>query len=379
MRIAHVIDYFHTDVGYQEYYLAKCMAESGHTVRVVTSPYRQHTVAVPGPDEEAGADALEVAGVEVVRLPARQLGHDRAWLKGLRASLSGFRPDAVHCHGPFAPTAVRVGRAKSKVDFTLLVDNHIQADIAPAASSAAGRFAYGSYRAVAGALLRQSVDHWVAIGPYERQFLAARLGLKLEEVKMIPLGFDPEIFGHDAERRRLLRDERGWTEDTVVAVTGKLNARKRPDLVAAACAEALEQGKPVRMVVAGSVDADARREIDARAKSLTSDGRLEYLPMLGRLDLADLYRCADVVVFARLPSISIYEAAGTGARVLVGRDEFSEWLNSKLPAIEPVDPYDLLGRLTPFEDRAERADQARRAFSWAGLSDIFVDLYGAPN
>jgi glycosyltransferase involved in cell wall biosynthesis len=218
----------------------------------------------------------------------------------------------------------------------------------------------------------------VAIGPKERIFLSTHLGLRLEDIRMIPLGFDPAVFNHDAERRHALRVERGWSGDTVVAVTGKVNARKRPDLVAAACADAVERGEPVRMVLAGSVAEDARHEIDARAKPLLSCGRLEYLPMLGRQDLADLYRCADVVVFARLPSISIYEAAGTGARVLVGRDEFSEWLNSMLPAIEPVDPFELVQHLVPFDNRAERADQARQAFSWAGLSDLFVELYGAP-
>src|SRR5579872_2996930 len=108
MRIAHVIDYFHTDVGYQEYYLAKSMAEDGHDVRVVTTIYRQGNVATPVDDRGIGKERLDAAGVEIVRLAALQMGHDRAWVRGLGSALAEFRPSAVHCHGPFTPTAVRV-------------------------------------------------------------------------------------------------------------------------------------------------------------------------------------------------------------------------------------------------------------------------------
>jgi glycosyltransferase involved in cell wall biosynthesis len=375
-RIAHVIDYFHTDVGYQEYYLAKSMAEAGHTVRVVSSHLRQHTVAVPGPDEASGEAALLASGVELVRLPARQLGHDRAWLKGLESNLASFRPDAVHCHGAFAPTTFRVARTKRRLGCHLLVDNHIQQFIAPASSSGIGRVAYGSYRSAAAPFLRRQVDHWVAIGPHERDFLSVRMNLGTGDIEMIPLGFDPEIFKYDAERRSSLRSDRGWSDDTVVAVTGKLNIRKRSDLVATACAEAHAAGRSVRMVCAGTVDGDALRSIEDAAGDLMAQGRLEILPMLGRQELADLYLCSDVVVFARLPSISIYEAAGTGVRVLVGRDSFSEWLHGQLPAIEPVNPEDLVDLLMPASTRAERAEDARNVFSWSVLSEQFVDLYG---
>jgi glycosyltransferase involved in cell wall biosynthesis len=376
LRIAHVIDYFHTDVGYQEYYLAKSMAEAGHTVRVVSSHFRQHTVAIPGPDEASGERALVASGVELVRLPARQLGHDRAWLRGLRHSLAAFRPDAIHCHGAFAPTTVRTAAQKARLGCSLLVDNHIQEFIAPGATSGLGRLTYGSYRSTAGPFLQKRVDHWVAIGPYEREFLARRMNLGIDDVEMVPLGFDPAIFNYNGTRRAALRSERGWSGDTVIAVTGKLNIRKRSDLVSAACAEALEKGKSIRLVLAGSVDEDARAAVERAAGDLPVESRLEFLPMLGREQLADLYLCSDVVVFARLPSISIYEAAGTGVRVLVGRDSFSEWLQAQLPAIEPVDPTDLVDVLEPADDRAKRAFEAREAFSWAVLSERFVDLYG---
>jgi len=374
MRIAHVVDSFQTDVGYQEYYLAMCMAEAGHTVEVITTHHRHHAVVEPGPDEAAGLADLVASGVVLHRLEARPLGHDRYWIHRLEDALDAFGPDAVHCHGPFGPTAVRVARHAPRLGYRLLVDNHMHELIAPGSTRPAARAAYMTFRQTGGRVLRRRVDQWVAIGPYEADFLSLQMGIPRADVHLVPLGFEPGIFHWDGERRRTRREERGWDGDTVVSITGKIHPGKRPELTAAAGAAAFEAGRPVRLVVAGSVEPAARRAIEAAAGPLADD-RLEWFPMLGRHDLADLYRDVDVVVFARLPSISIYEAAGTGVRVLVGRDRFSEWLSSLSVVVEAVDPAGLADLLVPADDRAGRAAEAAAAFSWEGISRRFLDLY----
>ena len=171
-----------------------------------------------------------------------------------------------------------------------------------------------------------------------------------------------------------MREERGWAGDLVVAVTGKVHARKRPDLVVNACAAA-ERHKSVRLVFAGQVDTAVRMRAEREAPDLVKAGRLQFLPMLGRGALADLYMAADVVIFARLPSISIYEAAGTGVRLLVGRDAFSDWLQSQCSTIEAVDPSELADYLSPAVDRSGRAAIARSAFSWQSIGPRFLDRY----
>jgi glycosyltransferase involved in cell wall biosynthesis len=373
VRIAHVIDYFHTDVGYQEFFLAREMARAGHEVLVLTSVHRHHTVTEAGPDDAAGAADLAAAGVKVVRLRARQLGHDRAWLAGMERELRRFSPEVVHAHGPFSPTTVRVAVLARRIGFRLLVDNHIQEFIAPGASSWAGRAFYQAFRVTAGPLLRRRVMTWVAIGPLERRFLAERLALPTERIELVPLGFDPAVFGFDENRRTRLRQAQGWGDELVVAVTGKLHRAKRPDLVARACAE-LAARRPVRLVLAGALDPDARRAVEQAAGPFMAVA-VDVWPMLGRAALADLYCSADVVVFARLPSISIYEAAGTGVRLLVGRDEFSEWLHALDPAVEPVDSERLVDELAPASGRAERAATAAHVFSWGSVTDRFMTLY----
>lgn len=377
MRITHAIDYFHTDVGYQEYFLALEQARAGHEVRVVTSTARHHTVATSGPDEVAGATELEEAGVEVVRLPARQLGHDRAWIPSLASAIAAFAPEAIHCHGPFSPTTLATAWAASRVQAPVLVDNHMQRFIAPGALTPAGRAFYGTFRQTAARYLRRQVADWVAIGPYEAEFLVERMGLRADAVGLIPLGFDPSTFHFDAAARERIRVERGWSSDTVVAVTGKLHPRKRVDVVAAACAHAARGGGPIRLVLAGDIGADHLRQTIEASGPLAGDDRLTVLPMLSKSDLADLYLAADVVVFPRLPSISIYEAIGSGAKVVVGKDAFADWLHGMHAGIESVEEARLHEVLLPHEQRERVAAEAAAVFSWRVVSNEFVRHYEA--
>jgi glycosyltransferase involved in cell wall biosynthesis len=377
MRIAHVVDYFHTDVGYQEYYLALTQARAGHEVMVITSKHRHHALGEEGSDAKVGQKLLDDAGVDVHRLDAVQLGHDRALLRKLKDTLRSFRPDAVHCHHSFAPTTVRCAALARRLGFGLLVDNHIQEAIAPGASTPAGRAYYTEFRTSFGRYIRRRVDDWVTNGPYEKDFLLARMGLADGDVALVPLGFDPSIFAFDPQRRADERQRRAWRDDVVVAVTGKLHAGKQVELIASACERDRDE-HPVRLVLAGTIDEDYLSQVRAAAPHLVEGGRFDVWPLLTRHDLAELYLAADVVAFARLPSISIYEAAGTGAVVAVGRDEFSDWLAGLAPGIRAVDPtaLDITALATEAtDDRAARARAATAAFSWETVSAEFVRRY----
>ena len=121
---------------------AREQATAGNDVRVISSAFRQHTVAEPGADEARGLAELQAAGVDLVRLPGRQLGHDRTWLRGLRRAIEDHRPDVAHVHGPFSPTTVRAVNACRRIGAGVLVDNHIQEAIAPGSTTALGRTTY---------------------------------------------------------------------------------------------------------------------------------------------------------------------------------------------------------------------------------------------
>ncbi|MDP9072880.1 MAG: glycosyltransferase family 4 protein [Actinomycetota bacterium] len=372
MKIVHVIDYFHTDVCYQEFYLAKAQAEVGHDVSVVASDARHHTVAIPQ-DNRLGTDLLDEAGVGIFRLKSRQLGHDRAWLGGLEKTLRELHPDVVHCHASFAPTTVRTVLACRIGAIALLIDNHMRDSNSPGSARPTAQIAYDLYRATFGSLLRRGVGCWVAVGPDEAEFLSARLNLDASDIHLIPLGFDPSVFHYDAQTRDQLRVDRGWESDFVVVMTGKqLAATDGIDVVSRACER---HPAPARLVLAGTVDRQRLENLKRTAPRLTESGRVHVSPSLDRTELADLYLLADVAVFAR-PSISVFEAAGSGLPVLLHRDRYAEWVHGLHPGIRSYESQQFVFPDPITQDqRKQDARAAKERLSWEVISSEFVDHY----
>jgi glycosyltransferase involved in cell wall biosynthesis len=254
----------------------------------------------------------------------------------------------------------------------LLVDNHLRDLLAPGASTVPGQQVYRGYRAAFGSYVRRRVGTWVAVGPDEGAFLTERLGVEESDVVLIPLGFDPEVFRFDGDRRAALRDRFGWTNDCVVVMTGKITAQKRPEVVSAACER--RGAESTRLVIVGQVDESVNAAVRTAAPNLVRMGKLQVFPMMEPEDLADAYLAADVAVFGR-PSISVFEAVGTGLPVYLTADRYADWVHARLPAVQPCDLSELDLELVPTGDRADVARTAAAIVGWPTLSRCFLQLY----
>lgn len=377
MRIAHVVDFFHTDLPYQEFHLALEHARAGHQVAVITTD-RRHGGLPPASDVAAEGDAdLADAGVDVVRLPSTDLGHDRVWISGLTAALDAHAPDAVHCHHCFSPTTIQVARWAARRRVALLCDSHLSALNSPGATSGAGRAFYGGWKAAVAPWLRRRVGAFVVNGEPERSFLASHLALAHDRIEIIPLGFDPGCFDFDATRRATARRRWGIAPDeVVVAVTGKLTTDRRSDESLGA-AERLAATHPVRVLVAGTVAEGVRAQWAAAAPTLVEAGAVTELGMLPPSELADCFLAADVAVYPFGSTISAYEAAGTGLPVAVIDSDFGRFLATLDVGAHSVDvsTVDLSGLLVGEDERARAARRAADAVGWPGLARTFVDRY----
>ncbi len=379
MRIVHVVDFFSTDLRYQEFHLALQHGRAGHEVHVVTTDRRHGGLPAPTAAAEAGARLLADAGVQVHALPARDLGHDRVWITGLPALLDELGPDAVHCHHSFSPTTLQIARWASRRRVALLCDSHLSALNSPGAEGRAGRVFYGTWRTVAGPWLRRRVGAFVVNGSPEAAFLADHLALPADRVEVIPLGFDPAEFTFDPGRRAAARARWGCDDaDTVVAVTGKLTLDRSPERSLDA-AERLAADRSVRVLVAGSVGDGVRDRWAEAAPVLTAGDRIHELGFVDPAGLADCYLAADVATFPFGSTISAYEALGTGLPVAVVDGDFGSFLEALDVGATAVDfaTIDLSALLVDEHARRDRAAAAARELGWPVLADRFVDRYRA--
>lgn len=377
MRITHVVDFFHTDLLYQEYHLALQQARAGHDVHVVTSTRRQSGVGEASAAARAGQQALDEAGVTIHQLDSRDLGHDRIILHRLASTLDRIAPDALHCHQCFTPTTALVARWAGRRPVGLLCDSHLSALNSPAAVSTAGKAFYGTWRAVVAPWLRRRVGAFVVNGDPELQFLQQHLALPFDRIETIPLGFDTDRFAFDAARRARARARFGIAPtDTVVAVTGKITRERKSDHSLGA-AERLAHDRSVQVLVAGSVGEGVVETWAAAAPTLSEQGRIHQLGMLAPDDLADCFLAADVTVYPFGSTISAYEALGTGLPVAVLAGDFGDYLAGLGIGATAVDvpTVDLRPLLLDERTRAQRAAAAAAEVGWPVLAQRFVDRY----
>lgn len=201
---------------------------------------------------------------------------------------------------------------------------------------------------------------------------------------MRPLGADESRFFFDADQRKAFRNELGVAEgEKLVVFSGKLTEDKRiVDVV-----KAVKQAGAT-LALAGRLDGRIWQELVDEGLS----EQIKRLDWLAPTRLAGLYSAADVVVFTTF-SLSYWEAALTGAKVVVPKSHFFEavladqenFFGFGSPDMFVVEDEqyrataDVVGPLSATIQAALQSSDARIAstkFSWRGRRLELAEFYG---
>lgn len=224
MRVLHVVQRFHPDIGGAETHvraLAREQAKRGHDVTVVTSATQ-------------GAPAEErFEGYRVVRLAARRRRGEYLWppwlvMPGLEERLAAEKPDLFHAHSYRFHTVEAAAAASRATGRPLVVTAH---GFYPPENAlvALGRWRYD--RARGGAALRQAA-RCVAVTRHEIDAYAA-LGVPRARIDVVPNGIDASALEPGDGAR--FRKEHGLSDGPLVVFLARLAHDKGVlDLVRAA-------------------------------------------------------------------------------------------------------------------------------------------------
>ena len=223
------------------------------------------------------------------------------------------------------------------------------------------------------------VDRVHCVTPVARED-AIRAGAGAANVTMIPVGVSPEQF-RSSEERAALRRRHGVPEDAfiVLAVTTLNRHHKRVDHLIEEVARV--PGSPWLWIDAG-LHPDGDPSLLELARARLGD-RFHHTHV--RSDaLAELFRCADVMVSASLEEsfgMALVEAATTGLAVISHDSSHFRWLLGE--AGERVDmaaPGALAAALSRrMADRRPEGPEGARALvdrlGWQGLKGEYVEMY----
>ena len=217
-----------------------------------------------------------------------------------------------------------------------------------------------------------------AAGEVER--LAARTRVAaLPPLYRVPLGVDLERFRPDRYSAEA-RAEYAPPGTALIVLASRQSTEKRPDLAVDAAAQLVRDGRPVRLVVAGSGPLLPKMRSRAEAAGLPHRF-LSFIPDRDRL--ATLLTCADVVI-APGPietfGLAALEALASGTPVVCSSSSALPEVVGTAGAAAPPDAAALALALHEVLDRdvPERRKVARaraELFPWSATGDAMLELH----
>ncbi|MGA1820498.1 MAG: glycosyltransferase family 4 protein [Thermoplasmatota archaeon] len=314
MKIAHVVSYFQPEFGYEEYFSAREQAALGHEVHVITSdrifPFRNvekmlSDIRSPYKDRKRPAGVEEMKGFTVHRLKTSyEVLYDFLVYKGIEGKLEEIGPDVVHAHNLWTWGARCASRAKDRLGYRLIMDEHGYATTYDQRKTFRNFLLDKEYRLLRAPIARRSLkkaDEVVAICAETVDFL--KDFYNYDRAHMIPLGIDHRKFSTDSNARARTRKELGIREGEFLLITaGRLDSAKRLEHFIDAV-NVMER-EDITFLVVGQGD---DRYLDMLKKK--AGPKVRFLGFKRSDELADLYRAADLGLWGKA-SITIREAMG---------------------------------------------------------------------
>jgi len=372
MNIAQVSHCYRPSIGGIENYvyrLNESARANGHTVTTYTTDLSRHNEDSPLPTESAVHYCETTASI--LRNPLSIELHRR-----IRSS----DHDLYHVHSPwFLSTLVAAHAVPEDAPVVMTVHG---ADI-----RATGPLVRGldlAYRPLAGYVFDR-VDHTIALGTTERQYLLDRFDLQPSAVSVVPNGIYPEEFAvSDGALAQFCKRHRLDPDVPTILYVSRLTPEKNPRTFVDAIADHLPD-RELQALVVGTGQQSMLDNLQARA-----DDRIRYLSNLPEEALQAAYHAATVFVFLGtwegLPTV-ILEAMAAGASVVtteVGAipDVVEEDANGQLLPESPA-PRRVADAIEYYLDRPEeRSAVARRnrerveqQYHWNDVAPSILDIY----
>ena len=295
MKIVHIApnapynDYW----GYQDNLLPKYQRKLGHNVVMITTTLMHKDGGIVQTDS---ADYVLTDGVRVIRKKYRQYFHPEITrvLSHLEVYdlLEELQPDFIFYHGLLSYTVYDVVKyVKKHPNCQFVEDNHLDYNIGDKADTWRLKASRARLR-----LLNRIPSKYVSkvygVTPWRKTYAEDYFRIPASKTDVLIMGADDEKM--DLAHRPQLRQEMRALyhisdQDFLIVTGGKIDRKKKSDLLMQACAELGD----VKLLVFGNVAEDVREQFDALVKQ-------ENILYVGWIESDQVYRyfyAADLVFF----------------------------------------------------------------------------------
>jgi len=321
MRIVHVLAYFQPNLGYQEYYLALEQQRLGHEVHVVTSDRYTPWRGVWGGnsnDRIVGSGIFKEEELTVHRLPCVFEFGAYVTVKNMVKKLRELKPEIVHAHEVQNIIAAEPAFFKNVFKYGYVLDTHTFL-YRYVYKNLKGKILYFTLKNLVFNRSVKAADAIVAVTPACRRWFADEFNIDIDDIPIIPLGADLELFKPDPAIRYATRAQLGVEEEDILIVhVGRIAREDLIDMLLTAIGKTHFPSQRVKILLVGSGDEAYANELRTLAKKLNIN--LFFSGLVHRKHIGKIYNAADIGVWLSRQPISIIEAIASGLPVIIPKE-----------------------------------------------------------
>lgn len=321
MRIVHIEDRFHPDLGYQINYFAK-FHNPGDDFFIITSD----SLSIWGNFNsdnifKKDKDFEEKYQVKIIRLKALFSSGQKSniWLIGLVKTIYEINPTVIYSHCVENYSSIRIILSKLRHKYRIVTDTHTLYN--QINYSLKQKIYYKFFKLFVASKINQNVIPVFYTALENKEILEKIYNINNERIFASLIGTDTNLFSFDEQARINLRNELGISPaDIVLLFTGKFNSAKQPHLILEALTMIQNRIEAVLHVVfVGSVNQKYFEKFFHHkiSSSLIKIHKLDAVP---NNDLYKFYSMADFAVFPRENTLSSLDAQACKLPVIMEND-----------------------------------------------------------
>ena len=314
MKLAIIVENFHQNKKYLEYFLALELTNLGHKVYILTFNGKKTFSRI-----------ILKEGFEVVNIPCLVLVHPYhlPTLRGVECLFSFLKvekPDIIHCQPLGSPLSLIFTAWKRFFNYKIVGSIQTQLNLVFSPWGLKKKLLFSLSKFVIANYVKKRCEILFAKNIELANLLSRSYSLPIDKFRIIPLGSDPEVFKFDSKARVQLRKKLGFSEtDVVLVYSGKIHSSKGLDVLVRALAPIAIRKDNVKLLIIGKGDPLFIKYLKTLISNCEIENNVIFHPWVNSAALPSFYSASDIGVWSGLSSISIVDAASTGLPLIIAR------------------------------------------------------------
>lgn len=378
MKILKIWPSFQTELKYHDHYLSEIMQEYGVETTFLSSdkidreflPFLDNKIIKPGEDSYKGSRIIRLKSIEFMRKPfVTEIGK-------IYKELCKKNYNLIHIYGIGNPiTFLTLAILKlCKKKLPVIINDHSNPNLKN--MSMIGSMYY-KINVFLFSKLSDQVELIITPNLASNDFVRNHYGLKKERMRIIPLGYDSNIFTRNM-------GVKNKSDNLIIGFAGKVLPGKNLELLLDVLSEINNDGVDCEIVGFSAPETEYQQTLRVYAKNCNVN--VSFKPLIrDAKKLAKFYNYIDLAVFPGSVSITTVEANGCGTPVVLYRS--IEGLEDRVEGDrgclfskkEELKKYILHykrmkdNKLVP----NSKIEEQSKKYSWQELSNTYLDFYNS--